>query len=299
VRAIVEKNRQLTLAIEQKAAADQLQYARLQIAHQAALVEEEKKRRKLEEAAKLDAEQLRHRSALRIQCAYRCYNARFMLAWKLKERHEQRIAKERADFAVISDRAALKIQCQVRRFVATRRVQRIKTARAAERAALAKREMLRHAAAVKIQCMYRMFNAKFEARWRREEKLKRDERDAQKRKADELRALQALRDKENMQEAIRRQHQAAITLQCAWRCYNARFELMWRVEARAKAVSDAQFKKRGTQLCRFAQRVGRGFITRKRMHQDRAFAHTLAAQELLLAEYEADAVINDVLGQHQ
>ena len=73
------------------------------------------------------------------------------------------------------------------------------------------------------------------------------------------------------------------------------FELMWRVEAKAKSDFDAHLRRLGAQLCRTTQRIGRGFVARKRLYHERAFAHTLAAQELLLAEYEADSVINAVL----
>ncbi|CUF07710.1 IQ calmodulin-binding protein, putative [Bodo saltans] len=293
--AIQERNEALAREKRERDAANKLELARAEIANQ---VQRDNEIRDVEvrrEVERLRLIETQRKAATAIQCAYRSYNARFMLDWKRRERHAKRIAQERIDYNAAAQAAAVKIQKHIRRFVATRRVQRLREDKLAVQRAQAYRETLRHIAATKIQCMFRCHNARFEVAWRREDRSRREAVEAEKRKVVESRALDALREKEMLQRLAARQVQAAITIQCAWRCYNARFELMWRVEAKAKSDFDAHLRRLGAQLCRTTQRIGRGFVARKRLYHERAFAHTLAAQELLLAEYEADSVINAVL----
>ena len=266
-----------------------------QIMYQITRTNEAEDERRAIESRRLAAIALLHRSALRIQCAYRCYNAKFMLQWKLKDRHNKLKARERADYAVASQKAAVKIQCAVRKFVATRKVQRRREDKQRVKAELRRAEAQRHAAATRIQCMYRCFNARFEANWRREDRRRVEAVVVFKKREEEQQAVRAVLEKEAQQKNHVRQRAAAITIQCAWRCYNAKFELMWRVEARAKRNAENAARRQGTMLAKLSQKVGRGYLDRKKLYLDRTLARNLAAQELLLAEYEADSVINQVL----
>jgi hypothetical protein len=295
VERIEAKNEALRrLAADQQAAAQQ-QYLQQQIQHQVNALNESKEKEITRQKLQREALKLMNSAALTIQCAYRSYNARFMRWWKQQERHEKQKLQAKRDHNLMANAAAIKIQSCTRRFVAKRRVQRLKEDKIAERTAIARLEARRHAAAVRIQCMYRCHNARFEVAWRREDRRRREEKALMMKKEEENKALRVLQAKEEQQRRLMRMRQAAITIQCAWRCYNARFELMWRVEAKAKKQTEAALRRQGLTLARGVQRYGRGYITRRRLYQDRALAHTLAAQELLMAEYEADSVINDVL----
>jgi hypothetical protein len=297
VRADAVAKRNFALTVQADADAKALEQQRIndQIAYQVARTNAAEEEKRAVEARRVAAIALYNRSALKIQCAYRCYNARFMLRWKLKERHDKLRARELADFTTISHKAAIKIQCLMKRFVAVRKVARMREDKQRAKDELQRKEQQRHAAAVRIQCMYRSFNARFEANWRRVDKRRRDALLLDKKKQEENQAVRAVVEKEMLHKKMLKQRAAAITIQCAWRCYNAKFELMWRVEARAKRNSEQAARKQGAVLAKIAGRIGRGYLDRKKLFLDRAMARNLAAQELLLAEYEADSVINQVL----
>lgn len=295
-RLVAERNAALLEAENARFAANEAAKADAAAAHRA----ENERRMEAAQNEQLARQellrQLRHAAAITIQCAYRCYNARFMRAWKAQERHEKRVAAEKRDFAAATDAAARRIQKQIRRFVARCKVERLQQDKRDRQRAAAAEESRRHAAAVRIQCMYRCHNARFEVAWRREDRKKQEAKMNLAKKAEEDRMMGAIRDKELLQQLAQKQNRCALTIQCAWRCYNARFELMWRVEAKQQRKMEVEAQRKGLLLGRIAQRVGRGYLSRRQLYHERVLVHTLAAQELLLAEYEADSVINDVLG---
>lgn len=293
--ALAKKNFALTLSAEADEKAQQQQRLNEQITYQIARTNEAEAEKRAAEVRRQQAVQLLHRSALRIQCAVRCYNAKFMYQWKLKDRHDKLRARERADYAVISQKAAVKVQCAVRCFVAKRKVARKREDKHRAKDEKRRMEAHRHASAIRIQCMYRSFNARFEAGWRREDRRRANALALDKKREEENDAVRAVVEKEELRKKMLRQRAAAITMQCAWRCYNAKFELMWRVEARAKRAAEIAARRQGAVLAKIATRVGRGYLDRRKLHLDRMMARNLAAQELLLAEYEADSVINQVL----
>lgn len=201
---------------------------------------------------------VRTRAATKIQCAYRCYNARFMRNWMLQRRTEQREAAAEAEFQRLQHTCALRIQLLARRYLARREARRRRNARATERYQKTQNIKAEEQAAIKIQCAYRSYNARFEADWRRRDKQRREAT------AEEHEAAAAERSANDQEAAEARkaaEAKAAVTVQCAYRSYNARFEVFQRRQAR----DNAEFQ-RNTAAAVESQRTGRGFVARKRMH---------------------------------
>ena len=187
-----------------------------------------------------ETRRLRNRAAVKIQCAYRCYNARFYLRWKLAERNEKRRLAREKELGSSQTKAAVVIQCFFRKVKARRTVKSLKQQRQAERLAKKRLEDQMNAAALKIQCAYRCYNARFEAAWRLEDKKRREDRLLQKKRDEEQTLVKAVTDKNEGKELTKRKAREALRIECAWRCYNARFELRWRRERKQKRDEEAK-----------------------------------------------------------
>ena len=183
-------------------------------------------RSRCEEASREEALRL-FRAAAVVQRCYKCYNARFMLGWKRAARTGRRTADRGAEEDALNKEAATRIQCMYRAWAA-RRLRRVRE-ESRRGVVLVKRseEERLEEAATKIQCAYRCFNARFEAAWRRERKQVFSAAEAALRQ-NEVKALQAeMAAAESELVGQQQRVNAALAIQCAWRCYCARFYSAW------------------------------------------------------------------------
>ena len=179
-----------------------------------------------------------HLAAETVQRCYKCYNARFMLRWKRRDRNERRAREQQHEIDSLEGNAATRIQCMYRVWKARKVQAQQRTRKETSRAIKCAEEERLEIAATKIQCAYRCFNARFEAAWRRErsEALNNahNARKLQARK--EAAILQARLDAQKLKE--NKMEAAALVVQCAWRTYNARFQKTWMQERKERRIQD-------------------------------------------------------------
>jgi hypothetical protein len=209
-------------------------------------------------------------AATKIQCAYRCYSARFMKAWMLERRRAQHRAKAARDSAVVLDVSALKIQQLARRVQAKDAVKARRKARDTQRRRMADSLRREERAAITIQCAYRSYNARFELGWRMRDRIAREEAAARAREEAEQRA-RALKEQAERQQAT--EERSAVVVQCSWRSSEARAEAFRRRKDNEQAAMAVQ-----TEAACAAQRTGRGYVSRLRTHAEWAKAANEAAR---------------------
>eukprot|EP00662_Eupelagonemidae_sp_cell21_P030702 gene30702-11629_t len=238
-----------------------------------------RRREQAEDAEKRD--NIRFAAAAVIQRAYRCYNSRFMLAWKRAGRRESRINDQALEEAMWEHGAATKIQCMSRRRAARKEVQQLRDDRDGIKRAAREREEELDRAATKIQTCVRGYNARFERRWREERKTTRASKKAMKREEEERAFEQQVAAAEAARAKRERWERAAVVMQCAWRCYNARFQARWRKERRSGAEEKRVGEHKRDKAARKIQSGTRGHQARKKVESIR----TSKAE----AELEAEA----------
>jgi hypothetical protein len=290
-----EKKRARTLKEKEAAVRIQCGYrqhaARNRFAAQKAKVQREREEKRLEAERQLAAQetnakqadaaakeklrtQIANQSAAVIQRAYRCYNARFMLRWKKMERREQRERAAAEEEQRLTTSAAVKIQCFSRQANARTEVKELRRQRIKEHQAKATLEEIKHSAAITVQCAWRSYNARFELKCRRDRKqreLMDLEEARRKAEEDELARIQQEEEDRRQQE---QQSKATLTMQLAWRSYNARFR---REELQRQKSEKDEFILKSTSL-ELLQRLGRGALSRNQLA--RSYSEYLEAKLL-------------------
>jgi hypothetical protein len=259
----------------------------------AALIAQAAKERAREEATVETVEwQRRTVAATKIQCAYRCYNARFMRAWMLERRRLRQAAKADHDVELLVARSAVKIQSVARRMLARLEFRRLRRLRDTTRRHQSEQQRREERAAIAIQCAYRSYNARFEHAWRLRDKRSREAREDELRRAAADNVERAARDRHAHEARVAR---AALTIQCAYRSYNARFALFLRRQAASEKVHAKQ-----AGAAKAAQRTGRGFAARISVHRDWAKSNNEQAillREASMARAAAEDAINHAMNQ--
>jgi hypothetical protein len=196
---------------------------------------------------------MRDRAALRIQCSFRCHNARFMRAWMVERRRAKHAEATMREWQALREASAVRLQCAWRQGVARTVTKDKRRVRSAARRDFTQRDSTETAAAVRMQCAYRVYNAKFEVAWRREDRDKSDAAAAAERADEEAAKREA---SESAGHALVERERAALCVQCAYRSHNARFDLRQRHEATLAAASQHSVT---------LQAAGRASSTRKQL----------------------------------
>eukprot|EP01064_Diplonema_japonicum_P032014 TRINITY_DN592_c0_g2_i13.p1 TRINITY_DN592_c0_g2~~TRINITY_DN592_c0_g2_i13.p1 ORF type:complete len:2420 (+),score=598.21 TRINITY_DN592_c0_g2_i13:132-7391(+) len=247
-----------------------------------------------QKAAQVEEEEAARRTnaAVIIQRAYKCYNSKFMLKWKRSERNARRTKEMLADEQGLQDSAATTVQCMYRCRMAREERRKRLESKELQKRMKSEEETRIETAATTIQCAYRCFNARFEAAWRREKKQKLQQSETTRKKK-EVKEHEILTARQAATQARREKEEAAaIVIQCAWRCYNARFQRKWMGENKTRNEELRKKKAEEDKSTRVIQRATRCHLARKEKSRRFEAKQEIEALSLKRAKEERDLEIN-------
>ena len=203
------------------------------------IAEEEMDRRQIEEQELSEQETasitLRNTAAAVIQRGYRCYNARFLLGWKQKEREAMRRNQAILEFDKTQHTSATKIQARARGVASRKATNELQQEKwKSEAVAKMETKSLGSASAV-IQRSWRCHVARDELACRQARKAGQKAQSGKAQKEAYKQEMEAIKAKIALQRQEDHKQEVALKIQLAWRRYNARFELKWRKEKAEKS----------------------------------------------------------------
>mmetsp|Transcript_51983 Transcript_51983/g.92775 ORF Transcript_51983/g.92775 Transcript_51983/m.92775 type:complete len:2664 (-) Transcript_51983:286-8277(-) len=198
------------------------------------IAEEEMDRRQAEEQKLSEQETayttLRNTAAAVIQRGYRCYNARFLLSWKQKEREAMRRNQAILELDKTQHTSATKIQARARGMASRKMTNELRQETWKSQAVAKKEAKSLASASAVIQRSWRCHAARNELACRQARKAGQKAQSGKAQKEAYKQEMEAIKAKIALQRQEDHKQEAALKIQLAWRRYNARFELKWRKE---------------------------------------------------------------------
>ena len=243
-----------------------------------------------------------HNAASTIQRAWRCYNARFEVGWRreakanksMKSREDVAATKIQSQFRGKQARDDVTAQRKEKHIIKTKKLQNEQTLESSEEITHQQEQLQReqheedvthNGAAIVIQRAYRCYNAKFMLLWKRDARHnKREAERVAEENAQESHAATSIQcmyrsrvakhelkskrthraetDKVKTAEEERLEG-AAITIQCAYRRYNSKFEASWRRE-RKTALQDLEQNRKQAETRDYELQLAKTRVQRER-----------------------------------